>query len=138
MPWSLLYREVSETEMSQDLSRKAERTEGKAEVTTRPMRSTTDEKVNSRVYWLSAFLSNKASNASGVSVLSKRLLDMTAKGVLVAKRSKTWPRSMASLRFLFTYLASLYTVIGKHADLGRAGPTTWTLSGKSPRSLAPM
>jgi hypothetical protein len=26
---------------------------------------------------------------------------------------------MASLRFLFTYLASLYTVIGKHADLGR-------------------
>src|SRR5271156_6730514 len=124
MPWSLLYREVSETEMSQDLSRKAERTEGKAEVTTRPMRSTTDEKVNSRVYWLSAFLSNKASNASGVRVRSRRLLDMTAKGVLCTKRSKTCPRSMTLLPFLFSYLASLCTVIVKHVHLGRAAFAT--------------
>ena len=101
------------------------------------MRSTTDEKVNSRVYWLSAFLSNKASNASGVSVLSKRLLDMTAKGVLVAKRSKTWLRSMASLRFLFTYLASLYTVIGKHADLGRDEPISY-LPQKGPGIIFPL
>ena len=34
---------------------KAARTEGKAEVTTCPRRSTTDEKVNSRVYCVSAF-----------------------------------------------------------------------------------
>jgi hypothetical protein len=55
------------------LTRKAARTEGKAEVTTCPIRSTTDEKVNSRVYCVSAFSSNRASKASGVSALSNRL-----------------------------------------------------------------
>src|SRR5437588_10798054 len=106
MPWSLLYREVSETEMSKDLFRKAARTEGKAEVTTCPSRSTTDEKVNSRVYWVSAFPSNRASNASGVRVRSNRLRDITAKGVFSMKRSKTWLNSMASFQVWLSYLAS--------------------------------
>src|SRR5260221_6681114 len=106
MPWSLLYREVNETEMSKDLSRKAARTEGKADVTTCPIRSTTDEKVNSRVYWLSAFSSNNASNASGVSVLSRRLRDITANGAFATNRSNTLSNSMVSLDFLLAYLPS--------------------------------
>src|SRR5713226_5717296 len=129
MPWSLLYREVSDTEMSKDLSRKAARTEGKAEVTTCPIRSTTEEKVNSRVYWLSAFSSNKASNASGASVLSNRLRDITANGVFSTKRSKTWPNSMASLGFLLSYLAFLFSFIAKSGHLGRAAGATPTAPG---------
>src|SRR5581483_8652427 len=121
MPWSLLYSEVSETEMPKDLSRKAARTEGKAEVTTCPIRSTTDEKVNSRVYCVLALSSNNASNASGVSVLSKRLRDITAKGVFSANRSKTWPNSMASPYILLPYLAAPYIVIASSGHLGRAG-----------------
>src|SRR6266404_8017432 len=122
MPWSLLYREVNETEMSKDLSRKAARTEGKADVTTCPIRSTTDEKVNSRVYWLSAFSSNNASNASGVSVLSNKLLDITAKGVFSMRRSNTWLNSMTSLAFLLAYLPSPVSFIANSTHLGRGGP----------------
>src|SRR5271167_2899534 len=131
MPWSLLYREVSETEMSKDLFRKAARTEGKADVTTCPIRSTTDEKVNSRVYWLLAFSSNKASNASGVSALSNRLRDITAKGAFSVNRSKTWPNSMATLNVLLPYLTSPYTVIAITCHLGRAG----VLPSKSQRTI---
>src|ERR1700721_2706070 len=119
MPWSLLYREVSDTEMSKDLSRKAARTEGNADVTTCPIRSTTDEKVSSRVYWLSAFSSNNAFNASGVSVLSNRLLDITAKGVFSMKRSKTCPNSMAIATSVLSYLASPAVVIVSPCHLGR-------------------
>src|SRR5271170_6871997 len=121
MPWSLLYREVSETEMPKVLSRKAARTEGKAEVTTCPIRSTTDEKVNSRVYCASAFSSNNASNASGVSVLSNRLRDIRAKGVFSVKRSKTWLNIMTVLGILSSYLAVLFSVIANSGHLGRAG-----------------
>src|ERR1700724_3721352 len=132
MSWSLLYTAVNETEMPKDLSRKAARTEGKAEVTTWPIRSTTDEKVNSRRYWVWALSANKASNAWGVSVLSKRLRDMTAKGVLSTKRSKTWPNSMASLAFLLSYLYSLAIVIARLGHVGRAGPGDQRRPGDEP------
>src|SRR4051812_20491572 len=122
MPWSLLYREVSETEMPKDLSMKAARTEGKALVTTWPMRSTTEEKVNSRVYCVSAFSSNNASNASGVSVLSNRLRAITANGVRSTNRSKTWLNSMASLPAMLPYLAFTTTVIARVRHLGRDAP----------------
>src|SRR3954447_26076872 len=121
MPWSLLYREVSETEMPKDLSRKAARTEGKAEVTTCPMRSTTDEKVNSRVYCASAFSSNRASNASGASALSRRLRDITAKGVFSVNLSKTWPSSMASLGFLLSYLSFPLAIIANSGHVEGLG-----------------
>src|SRR5271166_2765148 len=119
MRWSLLYSEVSETEMLNDLSRKAARTEGKAEVTTCPMRSTTDEKVNSRVYCVSAVSSNRASSASGVSALSNRLRAITAKGVRSTKRSKTKLNSIACLPAQFPDLASLHTVIAITGNVGR-------------------
>src|SRR5438309_2195704 len=121
MPWGLLYSEVRETEMPKDLSRKAARTEGKAEVTTCPMRSTTDEKVNSRVYWVSALSSNRACNASGASALSRRLRDITAKGVFPVNRSKTWPSSMASPGFPLSHLSFPFAFIAKAGHLGRAG-----------------
>src|SRR3954463_9196492 len=121
MPWSLLYREVSETEMPKDLSMKAARTEGKAEVTTWPMRSTTDEKVNSRVYCESAFSSNSVSNAWGVSVLSNRLRAITANGVCSMNRSKTRLNSMDSLPASLPYLASPEAVIAITGHLGRDG-----------------
>src|SRR5258707_15506308 len=106
MRWSLVYRAVRETEKSKDLSRKAARTEGKAEVTTCPRRSTTDEKVNSRVYCVSAFSSKRAFSASGVSALSNRLRAITAQGVRFTKRSKTELNSIACLPAQLPYLAS--------------------------------
>src|SRR5471032_1880340 len=99
--------------MSKDWSRWAARTEGKAEVTTWPMRSTTDEKVSSRVYWASDFSSYRVFSDSGVKTLSNKLRDMTAKGVLAANRSKTCPSRMADLLALLTYLVSPCTVIAK-------------------------
>src|SRR3954452_2567291 len=135
MPWSLLYREVSETEMSKDLSRKAARTEGKAEVTTCPMRSTTDEKVNSRVYCVSAFSSNRASNASGASALSNRLRAITAKGVRSTKRSKTEFNSIACLPAQLPYLASPNTVIAMTGNIGRGAGTAHGLDLPGPAAV---
>src|SRR5260370_30860550 len=58
------------------------------------MRSTTDEKSNSRVYWCSACCRNKASSASQARARSIRARDMTDSGLLARNGSNRGPSNM--------------------------------------------
>src|SRR5882672_5272411 len=69
---------------------------------------------------MSALSSNNASNASGLSVLSNRLRDITANGVFFTKSSKTCPNNMIPIASLLSHLAFLFTFIAKLGHLGRA------------------
>src|SRR5882672_6249408 len=73
---------------------------------------------------MSALSSNNASNASGLSVLSNRLRDITANGVFFTKSSKTCPNNMIPIASLLSHLAFLFTFIAKLGHLGRADVQT--------------
>src|SRR5271157_3065702 len=84
-------------------------------LTTKPIRSTTEEKRRVRVYCRSATFSNNSSTDCGESVFSRRARTMTGTGLSWANRSKTSLSSIRVASMQSDSLAHLY------AHLQRAG-----------------
>src|SRR3954470_12116768 len=88
--------------MDSTLARKAAWMAGRTLQTTAPIRSTTWEKSNVRVYCRSATSSSRASMAPGLRACSRAARAMTVTGLCSANRSKMVSRTMVPPPWNFT------------------------------------